>query len=496
MFGSASSRPDLLIAGAGLAGLYAALAAADRGGDVTLVTKGSLRASNSFMAQGGVAAAIGPGDDPEQHLADTVTAGRGLCDPQAVRVLVTEGIDRIRDLARMGVEFDREPDGSYALGREGGHGRRRILHAGGATTGAVIAETLIRRVADHPGIQVLEHTAVVELISDGAGCSGAWLLGHDELRPVQARMTLMATGGAGALFARTTNPPGALGDGIAIAYRAGAALRDMEFVQFHPTALAVGERAFLISEAVRGEGAYLIDEDGERFMPAVHPDAELAPRDVVARAIDRRQAAGHPVFLSLAHLDAEHIRSRFANLADGVAAEGLDLTHDAIPVAPAAHYLMGGIETDLRASTTLQGLYASGECAATGVHGANRLASNSLLECFVFSHRAVAAGLDAEPAARIDTQAPDRPRLRAPLSELREAMWAGAGPARRAQDLTGLLQWLDDQQCSNPVLISRVIALAALRRCESRGAHIRLDHPAESPTLAHSLRCPPLHLTV
>jgi L-aspartate oxidase len=496
VFGSASSRPDLLIAGAGLAGLYGALQAADRGAAVTLVTKGSLRASNSFMAQGGVAAAIGPGDDPGQHLADTITAGRGLCDAEAVRVLVTEGIDRITDLARMGVEFDREPDGTYSLGREGGHGRRRILHAGGATTGAVIAETLISRVAGHPRIEVLEHTAVVELISDGTVCSGAWLLGHDELRPLQARMTLIATGGAGAVFARTTNPPGTLGDGIAIAYRAGAGLRDMEFVQFHPTALAVGARAFLISEAVRGEGAYLVDEDGRRFMPDVHPDAELAPRDIVARTIDERRSAGRPVFLSLAHLDAARIRTRFANLAEGVATEGLDLTSDPIPVAPAAHYLMGGIETDLTGATTLAGLYASGECAATGVHGANRLASNSLLECFVFSHRAVSAGMEAGDLGWIDTPPPDRPRIRAPLPELKQAMWTGAGPARTADGLTGLVHWLDEQQPSNPVLTSRVIAAAALRRCESRGAHTRLDYPTESPTLAHSLRCPPLHLTV
>jgi L-aspartate oxidase len=396
----------------------------------------------------------------------------------------------------MGIEFDREPDGSCALGREGGHGRRRILHAGGATTGAEIAEALIRRVAEHPGIEVLEHTAVVELISDGAVCSGAWLLGHDELRPVYARVTLLATGGAGALFARTTNPPGALGDGIALAYRAGAALRDMEFVQFHPTALAVGERAFLISEAVRGEGAYLVDEEGDRFMLDIHPDAELAPRDVVARAVDRRRAAGRPTYLSLAHLDGSRIRSRFANLAQGVAAEGLDLTRDAIPVAPAAHYLMGGIETDLDAATTLHGLYASGECAATGVHGANRLASNSLLECFVFSHRAVTAGLDADAPARIDTPPPGRPRLRAPLPELRDAMWAGAGPAREAHGLSTLLAWLDDQEPSNPALVSRVIAGASLRRCESRGAHTRLDYPSESATLSHSLRCPPLQLTV
>jgi L-aspartate oxidase len=270
----------------------------------------------------------------------------------------------------------------------------------------------------------------------------------------------------------------------------------MEFVQFHPTALAVGERAFLISEAVRGEGAYLVGEDGQRFMLGVHAQAELAPRDIVARTIDERRAAGQPSYLSLSHLDAGHVRTRFANLADGVAAEGLDLTRDLIPVAPAAHYLMGGIETDLTAATTLGGLYASGECAATGVHGANRLASNSLLECFVFSHRAVAAGLASEGPAAIETAPPGRPRLRAPLPELRGAMWSGAGPARDANGLTTLLAWLDDQQASNPVVVSRLIASAALRRCESRGAHTRLDYPAESAALAHSLRCPPLHLTV
>ena len=480
---------DLLVAGAGLAGLYAALEAARRDARVILVTKGSLRSSNSYYAQGGVAAAIGVDDDPELHMADTLAAGRGLCDPDAVRVLVQEGPGRIRDLESHGVAFDRDQDGGLALGREGGHGRRRILHAGGSATGRHIAGALIERVLEEPRIRVMEHAAVLELMADGAACSGAWVLGHDELIAIPARMTLIATGGAGALYARTTNPPGALGDGIAIAQRAGAGITDMEFVQFHPTALAVGDRAFLISEAVRGEGAHLVDESGDRFMLAVHEDAELAPRDVVAREIQRRLAAGRASYLTLAHLDPAAVRDRFPNLVQGAQDAGLDLTRDLLPVSPASHYLMGGIETDLDGRSTLRGLYASGECAATGVHGANRLASNSLLECFVFSHRAVGAGLEGGAADLVDTAPPDRPLARAPLPELRRRMWAGAGPLRDAEGLERLIDWLDRQPPSNPVAVARMIARSALAREESRGAHVRVDHPDEDPAFLHHLPC-------
>jgi L-aspartate oxidase len=480
---------DLLVAGAGLAGLYAALHAADQGARVVLVSKGSLRTSNSFYAQGGVAAAIGPDDDPQLHLEDTLRVGRGLCDPAAVELLVREGPARIADLERRGVAFDRGPDGRYALGREGGHGRRRILHAGGSATGAAIAETLIARVLEQPRIHVLEHAAVIDLIADGEACAGAWVLGHDEMRAVRARMTLIATGGAGALYARTTNPPGALGDGIAIAHRAGAVIGDMEFVQFHPTALAVGDRAFLISEAVRGEGAYLVTAAGDRFMLAEHPDGELAPRDVVARAIQRRLAAGETSYLTLAHLDADSVRARFPNLVEGAARAGLDLTRDRLPVSPAAHYLMGGIETDRDGASSLHGLYASGECARSGVHGANRLASNSLLECFVFSRRAVDAGLADEPVA-VEADEPGRPQVRAQLAELRRRMWRDAGPVRDATGLGRLLEWLADRRPSNPIVVSQLIAASALRRNESRGAHVRLDHPAENPAYAHHLPCP------
>jgi L-aspartate oxidase len=481
---------DLLVVGAGLAGLYAALEAARRGASAAIVTKGSIRASNSFMAQGGIAAAIGHGDDPEQHAADTMRAGRGLCDPAAVSVLVREGIDRVLDLGRMGVPFDRGPDGAYALGREGGHGRRRILHARGSATGAAIAETLIESVLAQPRIRVIEHAAALALIADGERCHGAWVLGHDELRPVRAGMTLLATGGAGALYARTTNPPGATGDGIAIAARAGARVCDMEFVQFHPTALAVGERAFLISEAVRGEGAHLVGEDGRRFMPGEHTDAELAPRDVVAAVLQRRLEEGRPSYLRLDHLDASRIRERFGNLVSGCAAAGLDLTRDRIPVSPAAHYLMGGVATDLDGATSLAGLFASGECASTGVHGANRLASNSLLECFVFSHRAVAAGLERPQSADVDSPPPERPMTRAPLDELRARMWRQAGPVRDGAGLDGLAAWLDRQRPTNPVLAASMIVGSAIARTETRGAHRRRDHPAEDPELARRLPSP------
>jgi L-aspartate oxidase len=484
-----SHSTDVLVVGAGLAGLYASLEAAARGARVTLVTKGSLQSSNSFMAQGGIAAAVATDDDPALHAADTLAVGRGIADPAAVEVLVRDGIRRVADLARFGVEWDRDEAGRPQLAREGGHGRRRIFHAGGAATGEAIARSLIARVLADERVRVVEHAAAIGLLGDCETCSGAWVLGHDELVPVRARMTLLATGGAGALYERTTNPPGATGDGIALAHRAGARVRHMEFVQFHPTAVAVGGRAFLVSEAVRGEGAHLVSADGGRFMPAEHPDAELAPRDVVTRVLQARLEDGQASFLSLGHLDPAHVRARFPSLVDGCARLGIDLCRDPVPVAPAAHYLMGGIATGLDGATTIPGLYACGESACTGAHGANRLASNSLLECFVFAHRAVEAGLAAPAADGPGGPAPERPLARAPLPELRRRMWAGAGPVRDREGLEELLAWLDRQPESNPVRVAALIAAAALERRESRGAHLRRDFPDLDPALEEAEPC-------
>ena len=379
------NRGDLVIVGGGVAGLYAALCVA-REAKVTLIAKGPLRTSASYLAQGGVAAALGEDDDPAEHAADTLEAGRGLSRASAVSTLTAEAPARVADLVDLGVEFDSE------LGLEGGHSRPRVVHAGGAETGRRIANVLSERVLSHPRISVVQGERVVDLWTAGDRCFGV----RTESRFVAGRATLLATGGAAALWARTTNPRGAVGDGIALAYRAGAAVADLEFVQFHPTAL-VGS-GFLLSEALRGAGALLVDNDGHRFTD------ELAPRDVVARAIGARGTA----MLDLRPVD----RGRFPTLMISLEKVGYDPAAELIPVAPAAHYTMGGIVTDLDGRTELPGLYAAGECACTGVHGANRLASNSLLECLVFGRRAALAAL-AEPDSRsLNAKATDRAKSR------------------------------------------------------------------------------------
>ena len=447
------NRGDLVIVGGGVAGLYAALCVA-REAEVTLIAKGPLRTSASYLAQGGVAAALGEDDDPAEHAADTLEAGRGLSRASAVSTLTAEAPARVADLVDLGVEFDSE------LGLEGGHSRPRVVHAGGAATGRRVANVLSERVLSHPRISVVQGERVVDLWTADGRCLGV----RTESRFVAGRATLLATGGAAALWARTTNPRGAVGDGIALAYRAGAAVADLEFVQFHPTAL-VGS-GFLLSEALRGAGALLVDNDGHRFTD------ELAPRDVVARAIGA-QARG-TAMLDLRPVD----RGRFPTLMVSLEKVGYDPAAELIPVAPAAHYMMGGIVTDLEGRTELPGLYAAGECACTGVHGANRLASNSLLECLVFGRRAALAALgEPDLPARLGPPPASEPEQSESVTPaLRRALWEDAGLVRDGAGLERLRQ--------RRHLLTRLIAESALARPESRGAHFRADYPNEDPAFA------------
>ncbi|HEU5103659.1 MAG TPA: L-aspartate oxidase, partial [Roseiflexaceae bacterium] len=383
---------DVLVVGGGAAGLAAALCAAEAA-EVILLSRAALLENNSAWAQGGIAAALDADDSPLAHIEDTLTAGAGLSDLAAAEALAEAAPALMRELAALGVPFERT-DYSFALGLEGGHSRRRIVHVGDAT-GWALTSALTERARAHPRIQILEGYQAVDLLDDDGRCTGVLARdGAGEWHRLDAPATILATGGAGALFGLTSNQPGALGEGIALAYRAGAAVADLEFVQFHPTVLRTrAGHGFLISEALRGEGARLLTTDGRRFMPAYDPRAELAPRDVVARGIFaamHRAGADH-VLLDMTHMAARELQRRFPTIEARCRAEGYDLATTPIPVAPAAHYLIGGIRTDLHGATNLPGLYAAGECACTGVHGANRLASNSLLECLVFGRRAGAA---------------------------------------------------------------------------------------------------------
>ncbi len=451
MTGENRSRYDLVVVGGGVAGLYAALCAAQEA-EVVVVCKGSVPGSASYLAQGGVAAAVGEGDSPALHAEDTLRAGRGLCRPSAVRVLTEEAPARVADLLELGVPFDPEP----AL--EGGHSHPRVQHVDGAATGKEILKVLVERARGHPRIHIREGERAVGLVVEDGRCLGV----VTRRQRLLGRATLLATGGYAALWERTTNPPGSVGDGLALAFRAGAALADLELVQFYPTAVAGS--GLLLSEALRGAGAVLIDADGRRFTD------ELAPRDVVARAICERGTA----LLDLRRID----RRRFPGLMLALAEMGYDPAREPIPVAPAAHYTMGGIVTDLHGRTGVPGLYAAGECACTGVHGANRLASNSLLECLVFGRRAALAAL-AEPdlprrARARGTAAPEPAEPVTP--ELRQAMWRQAGLVRDAAGLERLAR--------SPHLLARLVARAALARRESRGSHFRADYPFPDEALA------------
>lgn len=504
---------EVIVVGSGLAGMTAALQLAPRA--VTLITKtAGLPGGSSLYAQGGVAAAVGPGDRPEDHAADTVAAGAGLVDAAMAALLTHDGAALIRRLLADGLPFDRAADGSPLLGREAAHGAARIVHAGGDATGRTLVTAMAERLRATPSVRVETDAFAVDLVLRNGRVCGllachpqGWVL-H------RAPRVILATGGIGAAFARTTNPAEATGDGLAIAARAGARLADLEFVQFHPTALAVdADPVPLLTEALRGAGALLLDRDGRRFMPDEHPLAELAPRDVVARAIGRRVAAGEPVFLDL--------RPALAAKPDGFptvlalcAEHGLDPFAEPMPVAPAAHYHMGGVVTDADGRTSLEGLWACGEVACTGVHGANRLASNSLLEALVFGAR-VARDVAERPLAPLPPFALPRPPavaadvgpvlLDAIGAEARTALYEGAGLVRDGlgllaarRKLDRLAAALDTLRCEdgdvapptivrqwgearNRLLVGRLVVHAALAREESRGAHCRSDHPLPNP---------------
>ncbi len=420
--------------------------------------------SASFWAQGGLAAALEPDDSPDRHANDTIAAGRGLCRPSAVRVLADEAPGAVRDLQGRGVVFDLDHEGRLALGLEGGHASRRIVHAGGSQTGHEITSKLAAMVAVQDRIEVMERTSASALWSDGERCHGVIA----NSGPVAAAATVLATGGAAALWRRTTNPRGAIGAGPVLASAAGADLADLEFCQFHPTALALPGNRFdgvLITEAVRGEGARLLDAAGERFTD------ELAPRDTVTAAIlDRMRADGTPaVRLDLRGID----RARFPNVFASLAEAGLEPRSEPVPVAPASHYTMGGVAVDLDGRSSVAGLYAVGECSCTGLHGANRLASNSLSECFVFGARAATAALE-ETAAPTRAAVPEW-RFDPPSEETRDAVWRLAGPLRNPDDLARLV--------SDPYPLANATAISALDRRESRGGHLRTDCPDTDPSL-------------
>jgi L-aspartate oxidase len=491
--------PQPVIVGTGIAGLWTAWRLASEGIPVVLVTKESLSDSASAWAQGGIAVALGPGDSPSQHAADTLAASDGLADPEAVRILTSEGPDRIYELLELGAKFDRGPDGKLGFGLEAAHTKPRIIHSGGDRTGAALIGCLAQLVRDDGRIQLLEHTEVTSLVTEGGRVTGVTLLPRGSGRSVlQASAIILATGGVGQLYAVTTNPKVATADGWALAHRAGALLRDIEFLQFHPTALKLPgvNPAPLISEAVRGAGAVLLDRAGKRFALDHDPRGELAPRDVVARAVAAADAAGG------AWLDARALgdfTSRFPGITTMLSRFGLDPGHDLLPVAPALHYAMGGIETDLEGKTTKPGLWAVGEVARTGVHGANRLASNSLLEGLVFADRAGRSLAQSLRSTEVDPgiapSEPGPPDSNADAGcepirqEMREVMTADVGLQRSEASLLHAEKELERLtrdtppeawRTQNQLLVAGLITEAARGRRESRGGHRRTDYPPAS----------------
>ncbi len=509
-----TTSADVVVVGSGIAGLTTALRLRQRVDRVLLVTKTVLNEGSTQWAQGGIAAALDPGDSPREHLHDTLVAGCGICDVAAVTALVNEGPARVRELVALGAEFDLDEGGELKLTREGGHHRDRIAHAGGDATGKEISRALIaalHQVQDDPGIEVIEHALVVDLLQDAERrVCGVTLhvIGEGRMDGVGAalsRAVVLATGGLGQVYSATTNPSVATGDGMAAALRAGAVIADVEFVQFHPTVLWLGEGSSgqqpLISEAVRGEGAFLVDRDGTRFMQGRHPLADLAPRDVVSRAIvDRmRETGASHVFLDARHLGREFLGERFPTIVARCRELGFDPAVDLLPVAPAQHYASGGVRTDLVGRSSLDGLYACGEVSCTGVHGANRLASNSLLEGLVFAHR-IADDISARMAAgELPATWPEpgeRDGVAALLDvsarvQVQTAMTNGAGAVRSAESLAATAAALvelaaaatssepgpQSWETTNLLHVGQVLTLAASLREETRGGHVRSDHP-------------------
>ena len=487
---------DVLVIGSGVAGLSAALAATPA--RVTVVSKLHFGSGNSAYAQGGIAVALAADDSPALHARDTLAVGGGLNDEEAVRILTTEGPDRAGRLVELGAAFNRTPDGTFDLAREAAHSVRRVLHAADAT-GTAMLDTLRLAVHRNPAISIEEHRTVVELHVDGGRVCGASIVDRDgRVRRYAAGAVVLATGGSGRLFEMTTNPPEASADGLSLAARAGATLRDLEFVQFHPTALAAAgvDPLPLLTEALRGDGAVLVDETGRRIATDWHPAGDLAPRDIVARGIATHHLAGHDVFLDITAV-GDRFADRFPTAVAACRAHCIDLRTGRLPVSPAAHYHMGGVATTLDGRTDVAGLFAAGEVAATGVHGANRLASNSLLEALVFGARAgAAAAADSEVPRRfpgctggaVGAVVTDPGRSRTVAAIVRPLMWRKVGLMRDQAGLTEAVQRLDDldargldPETGNLLLAARLVAHAALARTESRGAHHRLDFPMTLP---------------